>query len=149
MKSMPLFTRDELAAAFRLILSPVEAERRASTWFELFGEGCVDHEGRVVLVATPHADDESSTDDGWPAEAPAEHTRRTSTSGTGGFERFRGRSEEEKGEYLMHFSDFHLNLVSLVSPEVAERVRVARGDTPEQAAWRIAQMRKIVEVMRH
>ena len=48
----------------------------------------------------------------------------------------------------MRYSDFTLDLVSLASSNAAERIRVARGDTPKQADWRLAQMRRIVEVMR-
>jgi hypothetical protein len=143
MQKVPLFTRDELAAAFRLIISAPEAERYATMWFELRGD--CDAEGRVMLDVSVHADPETLRA---LEEGRARRGEEPDTRGTGGFELLRGLSDEEKGEFLMGYSDFTLDLVSLSSPSAAERIRLALGDTPKQAERRLAQMRRIVAVIR-
>lgn len=72
----------------------------------------------------------------------------TASNSLTGYEEHSHQSDDEIGEFLMHVSDFHLNLASLVSPDLSERVRIARADTPERHERRRAQMRRIVESMR-
>lgn len=140
MRAASLFTRDELAAAFALLLPPDSAGRWADEWFERFvDQDDLDAAGRFVYrpfyeEEPPAVDDESILDSPLPERT--------------GHEYFRDKSDDEVGEYLMSFSDFHLSLVSLISPELFERVRRARGDSPARADRQRRQMRRIIAAMR-
>jgi hypothetical protein len=58
-----------------------------------------------------------------------------------------GLSVEDRVELVMRFSDLHFALVALVSDEAAERLRLAAGLTPAQAARRREQMRRAVSAV--
>src|SRR6266699_4235289 len=51
----------------------------------------------------------------------------------------------ERVEFLMRFSDFHLNLVALVSDELRHRVQAAIRASDAQIDRRINQMRRVVK----
>ena len=48
----------------------------------------------------------------------------------------------------MSLSDFHIGLVALLSPELFERMRLARAESVEVAARNRAQMTDIVRALR-
>lgn len=142
MTAVSLFTRDELATAFRLLMSPEAADRWATEWFNRFAdETDVDEHGRYLYRDW---DDESPSDDA--ILSRSQHA--DPLPGRTGYERFAEEGDDDVGEYLMSFSDFHLNLVALSSSTLNERVRVLRGDSEEKAARRRAQMLRIVDSMR-
>lgn len=142
MRISPTFTRDELAEAFSLIIAAPPAQHWAGEWFARFGsDEDVDETGRY-LYEHRGAEDVRRSVVVHGVGAP------TASTGLTGYEEYSHQSDDEIGEFLMHFSDFHLNLASLVSPDLSERVRIARGDTPERHEHRKAQMRRIVASMR-
>ena len=147
MDRIPLFTRAELSAAFALILPASAAADYAHRWFDQFADD-EDAAGRYLWDPEPFRAWATDTEReaaglavGPPRQSPDE-------VGTGGYEVYAGRPDAEKGEFLLRFSDFHLNLVSLVSPELAARVAAGRGDTPAQSARSMRHMRAIVAAMR-
>ena len=141
MPATSLFTRDELAAAFGLLLPPELAGRWADEWFERFvDEDDLDAAGRFVYRPLDEEEEPPAVGDESIYDSPLPD--RT------GYEYFRDKSDDDVGEYLMSFSDFHLSLVSLVSPELFERVRKARGDSPARADRQRRQMRRIIAAMR-
>jgi hypothetical protein len=144
MPKMPLFTEAELATAFQWLLPDALASQAAHEWFEQFADER-DEEGHFLYqdwrefaglpVDAPSAL-AAAPRDGPDAER-AQHE----------LAYFAGMSTPTRLEVLMHFSDFHLNLVSLVSPAVAERIRQGCGLTVEQLQARQIQMRRIVTAM--
>ena len=140
---IPLFTREELTRAFALILPPDAAARYAGRWFDECADE-VDERGRYLWEAWRWP----TTEEEWRALGLAHSSRDPDEVHTGGYEMFRGRPVDEKGEFLLRFSDFHLNLVSLVSADLARTIREARGDSAEQATRSRRQMEAIVAVMR-
>ncbi len=140
MRTSPTFTRDELAQAFGLIIAATAAKHWAEEWLARFGgDEDIDEKGRFLYTH-------------WETARPSVIVHRmgegAESTDVTGYEEYSHQSDDAIGEFLMHFSDFHLNLASLVSPELSERVRIARGDTPQRHEHRKAQMRKIVASMR-
>ena len=142
MPSYPLFTRDELATAFALVFpAPAVAERVAGQWFEQFTDD-VDHEGRFVYHDWHEETGEPdvvATGPAW-TDTSKEHEAEAAW--------YRGWSDEQKAEFLLRFSDFHLALAALVSPQLFERMRAARGMTRAQAERSGAQMTRIARALR-
>lgn len=135
----PLFTRAELEAAFRLILNPAEAETLADNWFRLVtSAGQVDANGFFVP-------DELEPDDGAPSVLFAPSERPQTDTSYAVLERM---TDNQLREWLSGFSDFHLNLVALVSAEADLRVRRLRGESEEQAQNRRTQTLHMVAALR-
>jgi hypothetical protein len=138
-RSVALYTKDELQAAFALILPPGPAKAAADEWWAAFADN-VNERGYWVY----------ETNRGSPSLAPtnalAVGTRRLTPEEERAQDRqFWGRmSIEERRELLLRFSSFHLRLVGLLSDELFERMRKAEGLTPEQAETGRAQMERIV-----
>ena len=140
MPPFPLFSRDELSAAFALVFrDPATADRVATEWFVQIANSDVDEQGRFLLgdwtgeVPSAPAIDQGlviGSREVLSQQEPEDADRRF----------FGGWDDQEKAEYLLRFSDFHLALLALVSPELNERMRIARRMTPEAAARSHAQL---------
>jgi hypothetical protein len=141
MERIPLFTRDDLARAFALIRPPAPAVEYAARWWDSFAEDAVDEHGRWLYEREEPRAEPNAVAYRASEPAPGEVT-------TGGYEVFRGRPVEEKGDFLLRFSDFHLYLAAITTDDLARRVQAVYGDSDEQAAHRRRQMRAIVAVMR-
>jgi hypothetical protein len=144
MPKMPLFTEAELATAFQWLLPDAVASQAAHEWFEQIADD-VDEEGRFVYQDWRELA-------GLPLDAPS--VLAAAPKGVPDAERiqrqlahFAGMSTSMRLEVLMRFSDFHLNLVSLVSAAAAERIRQGCGLSVEQLQARQLQMRRIVTAM--
>ena len=138
MNAIPLFTRGELAHAFGLLMSEGAAIRWAHEWFMRFtADEDVDEHGFYLYTDWTAADSSES-----PAIV-AIAAGAGSSQGTG-YEHLRRLTEDELGEYLMYFSDFHLNVLSLSSPIVFQRIRAALRDSMDVATRKREQMRQIV-----
>jgi hypothetical protein len=135
--AIPLFTRSELEAAFRLILPAEDAGVTAAHWWDQFADE-VDDRGyflskdRAGLPRSPPQ--VVAVDSPLPESEQRERERLFWGS----------MSTEERIEILMRFSSFHLGLLGLVSDDLHERMRQAEGLTAEQAETRRAQMRGIL-----
>ena len=133
----PLCTVSELGEAFGLLMPRADAERWAREWFERFADADdVDPEGRFLYRE-------------WWSSGDEPQARISGCSGAEAAsralaQRLRAQSREELGESLMSFSSFHLSLLSLVSPQLAEKVRAIRNRTPEQAEEARAWMRQVL-----
>lgn len=138
-----LFTKNELASAFALLLPPREAEQTADSWFDTF--------------AAPEAKDASgyylADDQDWrvpTGRTPTLEIRGSAVRGdlrTGGYEQLRGQSVVQRVGFLLRLSEFHLRLLMLVSPELSERLTRFLGYTPSQADGVKSQMKLIVRAM--
>lgn len=140
-----LFSRDELAAAFALLLPRPRAEALATRWFEHSADE-IDQHGRYLYpgpwnrpggssIPAP-AGTPSGTD--WDSPAWVAFDERT----------FAYMDEDDAEECFMALSDLHLALVALVSEELYQRMRIARGATEAQAARRRLQMIRAVRAYR-
>jgi hypothetical protein len=142
MDPLPLFTRDELAAAFRLVLPPDVADRCAREWFDQCASESVDQRGYFLYK-------EWWDQSGAPA-APARglvvQTASVTDAERDAHERkfFGSMTLADRIDLLMRFSDFHLNLVALVSDDVKRRVQAAIRASDGQMERRVTQMRRIV-----
>lgn len=141
MRSIPLFTRAELAHAFALLMSEGAANRWADEWFARFaGDEVVDENGFYLYLD-------------WTADEPSvpPSVRGLAVGGSAsdqtGFEHLGRLTEDELGEHLMDFGGFHLNLLSLSSPVVFDRIRAGLGDSLEAATRGREQMRRIVQAI--
>ena len=139
----PLFTRDELETAFRLILPQDVAARCARQWFDEFASESVDERGYFLY-------EEWWNTSGTPSSLA--HGLVVQTGSATDVERdaherrfFGSMTIPERVEFLMRFSDFHLNLVALVSDELRHRVQAAIRASDAQMDRRINQMRRIVK----
>lgn len=144
MNGVPLFSVDDLSAAFGLILSPTAARKWAEEWFRRFADDDL-VDARGYYLYTRWDGDRLGRNQPDIASAPPESERSEMATG---YEDFCGRSENEKGEQLMYFSDLHLNLLALASEDLYRRVQSARGDTDERAEHRRRQTLSVVDVMR-
>ena len=139
MSAVPLFNFAELKRAFALILPEAKAEEWAKEWWAVHAtESDLDSAGNFLFEDWP--DDEK-------IEVAFAASKATNAEYAWGFESLRERSDDELGEFLMSFTDFHLNLLSLVSPELFERVKRVRGDSNIMAERRRRQMLRIVDVI--
>jgi len=140
-----LFTRGELEAAFALIFTEREtAAQVAATWFERFADE-VDADGRFLYEDWHEETQVANTTPDVVAAGPALDTAEARAHEAAYFS---GWSDEEKAEFVLSFSDFHFALVGLVSPELFERMRRARGRTVAQAERGRTQMARIVTALR-
>jgi hypothetical protein len=140
-----LFTQDELEDAFALIFAERgTAKRVAATWFERFADE-VDAEGRFLYEDWR---EDTQGADATPEVVAAGPGLDTAEAREHEAAYFRGWSDDEKAELLLSFSDFHFALVGLVSPELFERMRRARGRTVAQAERGRTQMARIVTALR-
>src|SRR4051812_49828157 len=115
MHAIPIFTRAELAHAFGLLMNESAATRWADEWFiRLADDEGVDENGFYLYV------DWTAGDPNLQASIVAYAGTRNPSSRTG-YEHLRLLTEDELGEFLMYFSDFHLNLLSFSSPIVCDR----------------------------
>ncbi|HEV7366816.1 MAG TPA: hypothetical protein VGN76_13290 [Gemmatimonadales bacterium] len=136
---VPLFTQPEIEAAFGLILPPEVATRAARVWWEQFASevderGYFLYEDHLAGIKGAH---------GLAIASPLPESEQRSQERL-----FWGSTPvEERLEYLMRFSSFHIGLVGLVSEELHERMRTAEGLTLEGADRRRAQMRRIVDAI--
>ena len=134
-----------MEAAFALIFAERStAKRVAATWFERFADD-VDAEGRFLCEDWRMGRRVPDATPDLVAAGPALDTAEARAHEAA---YFTGWSDEEKEEFLLSFSDFHFALVGLVSPELFERVRRARGRTIAQAERGRAQMARIVTALR-
>jgi hypothetical protein len=139
MPLVPLFTKAELQAAFTQILPPGPAAAAATDWWGMFAAE-VDADGRFLYNHDPTSPTLRPTNAlavAGPPVSPAEQERRE--------RRFwGGMSIEERREFLLRFSNFHMRLVGLLTEELFERMRLAEGLSPESAERGRTQMRRIV-----
>jgi hypothetical protein len=144
---IPPFTRNELSAAFALVVAdPHIADRLAIQWFDEIAGADVDSNGRffhrdwtIESVATPvAANGLVVVGSGGAYEAPAEAQQRY----------WAGWTVDRKSEYLLRLSDFHLALVARVSAELFERMRLARRLTGDTAARSREQLQAIARALR-
>jgi hypothetical protein len=150
MSACPLFTKEELCASFAMIVAEDEARRRAEEWWNLCADE-VDADGRIMQDSEQWAKPAYVIEEAGRPLAAASQPQVLAAGDQAeywGFGQFRGQTDEQKGEIFIRFTDFTLNLVSLVSDDVARRVQALRGDSAETMARRLTQMRTIVEVMR-
>ena len=143
MDPAPLFTRDELETAFRLILPQDVAAHCARQWFDQFASESVDERGHFLY-------EEWWNKPGMPlglAKGPVVQTGSATDLERDTHERkFSGSMTiPERIDLLMRFSDFHLNLIALVSDELRHRVQAALKASDAQMDRRTSQMRRIVK----
>lgn len=142
--TFPLFSRFELGDAFSLVLPDSVARRLAGEWFDRYaGPDDTDQQGRFLCDRALFTS-ESET----PGIEPIALSTTPQDSGATRFEPLRTMSDSSLQDWLMSFTDFHLNLLMLVSPELEERVRRFRGDTHVVAARRKAQAEEMVAALR-
>ena len=140
-----LFKRSELEAAFALILPPATAAECAARWFSEIAGDDVD-EGGYFLCQDWQA--QGGMGDDGPDLLAVQDAAVSQTEREASEQRFwAGLSVEDRVELVMRFSDLHFALVALVSDEAAERLRLAAGLTPAQAARRREQMRRAVSAV--
>lgn len=147
MPPVPLFTRDELSAAFALLFTDQDvAGRIATQWWVEIATDDVDANGyffhRDWTDAPPPA---PTLADGL---VLAQRSERTESVEAARQRFWGGWTDERKAEYLLRLSDFHLALVALVSPELFERMRLARHMTPDAAARSRDHLSSIVKTLR-
>lgn len=137
----PLCNVSELGQAFGLLMPRADAERWAKVWFERFTDvEDTDADGRYLYrqwwrSATEAVDEPQAVNAGC---AGADAAARALVQD------FRQMSREELGESLMSFPSLHLQLLSLVSPELSEKVRMIKRWTPEEAEMARGWMRQVV-----
>jgi hypothetical protein len=134
----PLFSQQELARAFALVVPDDRASELSADWF---AEGDVDQLGNYLYRD-------------WEFDprppSPATDGPQIVAGGTGvsnDFSPWRNLSERSKELMLEGFSDFHLDLLSLVSPELFERIRTIRCDTEATALRRSDRMRLFISAI--
>jgi hypothetical protein len=134
MSRVPVFSANELEAAFRLILSAPGADSAAREWMDMFvDEGDLDENGMILLK---EADWRKGTWAPITSLPPFGQEIRE--------EDLRGSSIIRQRKFLMRLSDFTLNLPATSSDHAFERIRALRDDSAELAAHRATQMRRIV-----
>ena len=121
-------------------------ERWAAEWFARFGdEESVDANGYYLY--RNWADDSDATGER-ESSIGAVHVEEPDTTTTWLAE-FSRKSADEKAEaLLMRFSDLHLHLLMLVSPELEKRVQLVYGDTDEAANRRRQEALRVVAALR-
>jgi hypothetical protein len=153
MTHVPVFTQQHLRQAYELFMDPQGAERWSAEWWAYFAGSDVDEEGYLLaeidLWRVEGDDGEEDIGDSMPV-AGVILTCRPGSPGTGGFEILAGLTADEKGAHLLNmgFTDFTMNLVSLVSDDVARRVRELRNSPQGEADEGLLQARLIVEAIR-
>lgn len=128
---IPLFTREELARAFGLLLPAHKASELAREWFEIFGdEGSVDGSGRYLYS---NWRDHPSVREHVRSQPDAEIFVPATERLIGGtmYDWLLTMPHEKLEELLISFSDFHLDLVSLSSPDLRRRVELVRQEEPQ------------------
>jgi hypothetical protein len=129
-----------------LILPPETATTCAARWFAKIAGDDVDADG-YFLYEDGHS--ETENEDSEP-DAVAFQIRVISAEerveSEGRF--WSALSVQDRVDLVMRFSDLHLALVALVSDDAAERLRVAAGLTPAQAAIGREQMTRAVAAVR-
>ena len=128
MPSTLSFSRDELAAAFALLLPAKKAELLADEWFETIAGS--DADGLYVHPSTwgsPREVEPQASVDVPPEWSAPDVIRRDESL-------FLTRSEEEVRDLLLRLGDTHLALLAVVSEDLYERMRQARFMTNEGAA---------------
>lgn len=142
MSATPLFTLAELTAAFRLILPEAEAQSLATRWFERFaGDDGVDEAG-YFLYEDPAYLVESSDDN---PEILVSHVSDDASREASVSDWFHRMSMEEKECLLLGLSDFHLNLVALVSEPLFRRIQGIYRDSDPNAERRRRQTQRLIE----
>lgn len=141
-RTIPLFRESELAQAFSLLLPDSTAQEWAGDWFEMLSPDEVDEKGYFLYSTEPLDDEDVAGSDfdniGFGTRAPTQ----------GGADRPAPLSTSELRLLLMRFSDLHLNLVALVSPQAEEKVRRLRNETEEVASRRRNQMLRLVRQLK-
>lgn len=138
-----LFTQQELATAFALVLPEDEARAVASRWFGMFADD-VDPEGyfmcepAVPWHQSPHRY----------SIAAVGPYRDPNTTEPPRFIDLEGYTLDEKREWLLRWSHATLRIAMLASPEVFERVRQNYGSTHEQAERMRAEGMAMVAALR-
>jgi hypothetical protein len=144
MAAVALFTVDDLALAFGMIVSAPTATEWAAEWFRQYADR-IDAAG--FFVYEPWWTDEG----GPPPDARAGlagGSLRHPANGAPSYAGLRGWSKEKKFEFLMRFSDVHLDLLTLVSAELSARIREIRRDSESAAARRRENVLRLVEALR-
>jgi hypothetical protein len=147
LRLIPLFTRDELSAAFALVFTDRRvAERLAARWFVEIAADDVDANG---YFSHPDWTDEPppgrAAADGLVIAGPGEADESLAAA----HQRYWGGwSNERKAEFLLRLSEFHLALVALVSPQLFERMRLARHMSPGAAARSRGHLTAVVRTLR-
>ena len=143
MASTPLFTRDELAAAFMLLMPAAEAAKLATEWFGQFADE-IDEQGRFVYPDTwgdpkpiePRASVEPPAE--WDLPEAVVADERT----------FQGWTDGDARAWFMRLGDLHLALVATVNEDLYERMRRARYMSNKVAARNRQQIVRAVRAYR-
>ncbi|HEX7794239.1 MAG TPA: hypothetical protein VF456_07815 [Vicinamibacterales bacterium] len=131
MTKIPLFTLEELTSAFALLLPADSAKAYATEWFEQIAGDNVDERGYYLYEDWRDAADVREL---LAANEPSiRAVGRQRHSAAGRFISLRTLSMEEWHDWLIRFSDFHLNLLAASSPVLFDRIRAATGDSVETA----------------
>jgi hypothetical protein len=143
MASTLSFSRDELTAAFALLLPPKDAELLANEWFETIGAGS-DADGRYVHSSTwgPPREVEAQSRVDVPAEwnAPDVVARDENL--------FLSWSYQDVRDWLLRLGETHLALLALVNDDLYERMRQVRFMTNKGAARNRLQVLRAVRAYR-
>ena len=140
---VPLFTVDELAAAFALVLSKERASALARRWFEMFvDDAMLDTAGRYVYTdrvrdpRTPEALRVSPIVIVSPPQLPAS---------AGMYDWILSMPQGRLEERLLSFSDVHLDLFAVSSTDGRARVdRLRQGEPPEFAERRYRELERVI-----
>lgn len=123
------------------------AERTASRWFSEFALGKVDADGCFVWDGTAFAGEDAPGDASLNALIVTDPGLSRTDRELAERAFWAGLSVRERVELLMQFSALHFSLLALVSDELFERMRTARGLTREQAEHNREQTRRAVAVV--
>ena len=133
MDPIPLFTLNELRQAFGLVVRQELADRLAQEWFAMFSDG-LDSEGR--FLCPPELFQSSNVGSGGVVTGPG-----PSWPASSDFVWLKGLSDEYAESLLLRLTDLELDLVSLVSPYLAQQVQLVRGPNRPIVKARIDAMR--------
>lgn len=143
MSLSPVFSMHELAAAFNLLLPEKDARKTAERWFATIAS--TDEIDTTGNFLAEEADWRQPFDS--PANVVAVGVAEQRSPTTGGYEKLRDQSVQDRADFLLRLSSFHLRLVMLVSDEAFDRIAAFLAYDTERAERARAQMELIVQVM--
>lgn len=132
---IPLFTKKELTQAFSYVIGPERAGNVAAKWFFLFADS-VDSAGRFLYDCN-YSDSTPPMEVSFQTRSGLEVVNRNWLAEL---------SDEQKENLLLGFSDFLLDLVSLVSSHIAHQVEIIRGPMTPQTWQRLSDLREALRM---
>ena len=147
--TVPLFTREELALAFALVLTKGKPDDLARRWFQSFAdEENLDAGGRYLYRDwrdDPHA--QHVLEPG-PAVVVGLASR-TGSQNRGMYDWLSSASAEELEDSLLSLSDFTLDLVSVSSADIRRSVEIVRArDTHINTVDRCKELARAIALLR-